>query len=288
MARKFTKAEIVAKAQKKVGGLKPDVKEAVLSAVKEAYDRWGIGIIVSQGYRTFAEQDALYAQGRTKPGSIVTNAKGGQSNHNYGVAVDFAIDTIDDGKIDSWQPSALVVNMMKRRGFDWGGDWKSFTDLPHFEACDWYRGERNYKVDKSVWSDNTLNIKITNKVPLMDSKTFKGKVITSWTNGTEIQVRKHSEYWYETTVTVKGVKKVGYIYVTMFKQTGKKANGNLVGKVNAFAYIWDNQELRGGTLTYKSGTLLKCYKPLKNGLYPMWIPSKNKMYYTPRFMFDIV
>ena len=48
----------------------------------------GITVMVTSGYRSFAEQNALYAQGRTKPGNIVTNAKGGQSLHNYGLAVD--------------------------------------------------------------------------------------------------------------------------------------------------------------------------------------------------------
>ena len=55
---------------------------------------------IAQGFRTFAEQDALYAQGRTKPGAKVTNAKGGQSIHNYGLAVDIVL--IIDGKIASW------------------------------------------------------------------------------------------------------------------------------------------------------------------------------------------
>src|SRR3977135_4181957 len=56
----------------------------------------GHTIEVVQGLRTFAEQDALFAQGRTKPGQIVTNAKGGQSNHNYGLAVDLC--PLIDGK----------------------------------------------------------------------------------------------------------------------------------------------------------------------------------------------
>lgn len=90
--------------------------------------------------RTFAEQDALYAQGRTKTGAKVTNAKGGQSYHNYGLAVDIVLlvgkaaswdtksDFDGDGKSD-WQE---VVAIFKRHGWEWGGDWK-FTDMPHFQ-----------------------------------------------------------------------------------------------------------------------------------------------------------
>jgi peptidoglycan L-alanyl-D-glutamate endopeptidase CwlK len=90
--------------------------------------------------RTFAEQDALYAQGRTKPGAIVTNAKGGLSYHNYGLAIDIVLlingkaswDTVKDfdgdGKAD-WQE---VVTIFKQYGWEAGIDWK-FRDAPHFQ-----------------------------------------------------------------------------------------------------------------------------------------------------------
>lgn len=102
----------------------------------------GIDIRITQGLRTIAEQDALYAQGRTTPGSIVTKAKGGSSMHNYGLAVDFCLlrkdgtisfnmteDMDKDGKKD-WME---VVEVFKAHGWFWGGDFKSFKDAPHFE-----------------------------------------------------------------------------------------------------------------------------------------------------------
>lgn len=97
--------------------------------------------------RTFAEQDELYAQGRTKPGKKVTNAKGGQSYHNFSLAVDIVLlwdkdgngtfetavwDTktdFDGDKISDWME---VVAIFKRYGWEWGGDWK-FVDMPHFQ-----------------------------------------------------------------------------------------------------------------------------------------------------------
>jgi len=97
--------------------------------------------------RTFAEQDALFAQGRTKPGKIVTNAKGGQSYHNYGLAIDIVLvlDKDHNGSFEtaSWDTKTdfdgdkkadwmEVVQIFKRYGFEWGGDWK-FLDLPHFQ-----------------------------------------------------------------------------------------------------------------------------------------------------------
>jgi len=105
--------------------------------------------------RTFEEQAALYAQGRTKlfdangkKLGIITKAKEGQSIHNYGLALDIVLikdvdgngtfetasweDTVDfdkDGKAD-W---IEIVSIFKKHGWSWGGDWKSFKDKPHFE-----------------------------------------------------------------------------------------------------------------------------------------------------------
>lgn len=90
--------------------------------------------------RTFAEQDALYAQGRTKPGKIVTKAKGGMSYHNYGMAIDIVL--IVDGKAlwdiktdfdgDKTSDWMEVVHVFQQHGWEWGGNWK-FVDYPHFQ-----------------------------------------------------------------------------------------------------------------------------------------------------------
>jgi peptidoglycan L-alanyl-D-glutamate endopeptidase CwlK len=91
--------------------------------------------------RTFAEQNEIYAQGRTKPGHIVTKAKGGLSMHNYGLAIDIVL--IIDGKTASWDVKGdfdgdgksdwmEVVTIFKQYGWEWGGDWK-FYDAPHFQ-----------------------------------------------------------------------------------------------------------------------------------------------------------
>jgi peptidoglycan L-alanyl-D-glutamate endopeptidase CwlK len=90
--------------------------------------------------RTFAEQDAIYAQGRTTKGPIVSMAKAGLSPHNYGLAIDIVLidnkkaswdtkkDFDGDGKAD-WME---VVTIFKQFGWTWGGDWR-FKDAPHFE-----------------------------------------------------------------------------------------------------------------------------------------------------------
>jgi peptidoglycan L-alanyl-D-glutamate endopeptidase CwlK len=108
----------------------------------------GIRLRFAQGLRTIAEQDALYAQGRTKSGPKVTNARGGKSVHNYGLAFDIVIlyDLDGNGTFEtaSWDRTKdldmnkkadwmEVVDYFKSKGWSWGGDWRSFKDYPHFE-----------------------------------------------------------------------------------------------------------------------------------------------------------
>lgn len=91
----------------------------------------GIDIIFTSTFRDIESQDALYAQGRTKPGKIVTNAKGGYSFHNFRLAFDFA--PVVNGKVP-WNDTALFKRcgaIAKRCGLEWAGDWKKFKELAH-------------------------------------------------------------------------------------------------------------------------------------------------------------
>jgi peptidoglycan L-alanyl-D-glutamate endopeptidase CwlK len=113
--------------------IQPLVQRKADAVVADMLKR-GYKVRVFQGFRSIAEQDALYAQGRTKPGAIVTNAKGGESLHNYGVAVDIVF--IDSLGRPSWShafPWKTLGQVGKAHGFEWGGDWTGFPDLPHFQ-----------------------------------------------------------------------------------------------------------------------------------------------------------
>lgn len=115
-------------------GMHPVVKESALEVIRRAYDEC-IYVQISSGYRSYAAQNKLYAKGRTAPGNIVTNAKGGQSNHNFGLAVDYFL-VSDDGKRALWTVNSKwrrVAAIAKSLGFSWGGDWKGFVDYPHLE-----------------------------------------------------------------------------------------------------------------------------------------------------------
>ena len=91
-------------------------------------------------YRSIQEQNELYAIGRTVKGNKVTNAKGGSSFHNYGLAFDIAI-LLDNDKNGTFESISYaqdanfmkVVNFFKFKGYEWGGDFKTFKDKPHFQ-----------------------------------------------------------------------------------------------------------------------------------------------------------
>lgn len=122
-------------------GLHPEVAEKAALVKQIAADQ-GILIRYTDGYRSFEHQDALYNQGRTTEGQVVTNARGGESYHNYGLAIDFVLtdhygnaywsldrDTNGNG-VSDWED---VGNIAKSVGFNWGGDWTSFPDYPHLQ-----------------------------------------------------------------------------------------------------------------------------------------------------------
>lgn len=88
---------------------------------------------LTQTYRSSDEQDALYAQGRTKPGKVVTNARGGQSLHNYRLAFDIAFKDARGRIVWDVPHFRRFAAIAKANGLAWGGDWRSFKDYPHFD-----------------------------------------------------------------------------------------------------------------------------------------------------------
>ena len=117
--------------------------------------------------RTFAEQRELFAQGRTKAGKIVTQAREGFSYHNYGMAIDIVI---IDGRNASWDIKKdydgdgksdwiEVVQVFKEYGWEWGGDWR-FKDAPHFQKTLGYsvRTLYNWYMSAKVDENNYVRI----------------------------------------------------------------------------------------------------------------------------------
>lgn len=128
----------------RIARLHPSIRNEVTTIIQEC-DKALTGRVtvrVTQGLRTFLEQDTLYQQGRTTAGKKVTNAKAGQSIHNYGFAIDICL--IIDGVTASWESTKdwdndqiadwyECVKIFAKYGREWGGNWKTFKDLPHFD-----------------------------------------------------------------------------------------------------------------------------------------------------------
>ena len=148
--------------QDRISKLHPSVRDEVTKIIEEINTKFLTGrakVRIAQGLRTFAEQDALYAQGRTKTGKKVTNAKGGQSVHNFGFAVDIVL--IIDGKEASWGTKKEwdgdkvadwdeCVKVFTKYGWSWGGNWTSFKDMPHFDKI----GYSNWRILSKYKRDN--------------------------------------------------------------------------------------------------------------------------------------
>jgi peptidoglycan L-alanyl-D-glutamate endopeptidase CwlK len=102
-------------------------------ALVAAAKRSGIDLLVTSTYRDEESQNALYAQGRTRPGRRVTNARGGQSYHQYRVAFDVV--PLVAGKA-VWDDARLwrrIGELGESVGLEWAGRWKTFPESPHFQ-----------------------------------------------------------------------------------------------------------------------------------------------------------
>lgn len=93
----------------------------------------GLPVLVTQTVRDAEYQAALYAQGRTKPGSIVTNQKTPSFHSDKaGLAFDIA-KNVKGHEYDDLAFFNRCGEIGKKIGFSWGGDWLSIQDKPHFQ-----------------------------------------------------------------------------------------------------------------------------------------------------------
>lgn len=113
--------------------------EPFVTAAEQAMEKHGVKVEVISGLRSWAAQAALFAQGRTKPGRIVTKARPGSSWHNYGLAIDLGLfsngvylDEVDPKRADRLYQE--IGSIAAKHGVEWAGNWKSFTETPHFQV----------------------------------------------------------------------------------------------------------------------------------------------------------
>ncbi|MHC1750399.1 MAG: M15 family metallopeptidase [Cellulosilyticaceae bacterium] len=112
--------------------LHPKLKSLAQKLIEEC-TKQNIPIIVTETYRSVARQDYLYAQGRTRSGSVVTNAKGSDmsSYHQWRLAFDVCVN------IRGKEYDAILLGKIGKIGqsigLEWGGGWSGFKDTPHFQ-----------------------------------------------------------------------------------------------------------------------------------------------------------
>jgi peptidoglycan LD-endopeptidase CwlK len=119
------------RSEKVIATLLPEVRPMARALVQKAADN-GVRIKLISGLRSYAEQDALYAKGRSAPGPVVTNAKGGFSNHNFGIAFDIGV--FEGSAYLPESPKYKAVGVLGAElGLEWGGNWKTIVDQPHYQ-----------------------------------------------------------------------------------------------------------------------------------------------------------
>ncbi|MDW8345833.1 MAG: M15 family metallopeptidase [Bacteroidia bacterium] len=166
--------------ENRLTGIRPEVQEAVRAIAQRTENELKRNITVSEGFRTFAVQEAYYAQGRKgleevnalrkKAGlpaitkkqnqKIVTYAPAGTSAHNVSAAVDIYLLTADNKSLES--NTAMLTKffaivseeVLKRKDtVVWGGHWKDFKDMPHIE----YKHYRSLIKNNPVVSNDKNN-----------------------------------------------------------------------------------------------------------------------------------
>ena len=239
--------------------LHPKLQEIIPKLIEEC-KKQDISIKIGECLRTVKEQDELYAQGRTKPGSVVTNAKGSNysSMHQWGVAFDFYLDMdidkdgkkSDDAFNNSKKTFQKVGAIGKKLGLEWGGDWRSIVDLPHFQLDEWGSDAKElkatYKTPKKFFASWKEEKKATT------TKTSTSKTTTKKTSTTKVDSAKEfsSKYNKRYTTTSK-----------LNLRTGAKMDKTVLlvmpkgAKVDCYGYYTKNSDGSVWMLVnYKSGS----------------------------------
>lgn len=152
---------------KNIDDLFPTLKRAAIE-LKRRMKQKGFDLSISSTYRDIEYQNSLYAQGRTKPGNVITNAKGGQSYHNYRLAFDI----IQNKKGSEYDLPFLQLagKIAAKMGLEWGGNWQGFVDMPHMQWSDGLTLSDLQKGKMPV--DKKLKWELDNIQPIVVPETF--------------------------------------------------------------------------------------------------------------------
>ena len=135
-----------------IATLRPDAQDKAREWLLKCLEA-GINVKIISGSRTYQEQAALYAKGRTAPGSKVTNSPPGFSWHNFDVAWDFVVFDANDQPL--WESPLMerCGRIAESLGLEWGGSWNGFQDIPHIQiktGCS--LAEARQRVKEGKWT----------------------------------------------------------------------------------------------------------------------------------------
>lgn len=190
-----------------ISNLHPKLQEKI-KELQKICKKNNIKIGIGECVRTVAEQDALYAKGRTAAGSIVTNCRGSSYNsmHQWGVAFDFYLimDVDKDGKTsdDAYNNATKLFDKVGKIGqsigLEWGGAWKSQIDKPHFQLPEW--GSTALKLKKQYGTPEKFMDSWGKNVGKTDQST-KEENVTAAKNKAEAAKSKNKKYNRKYTTT---------------------------------------------------------------------------------------
>jgi peptidoglycan LD-endopeptidase CwlK len=160
------------RSERVIATLLPEVQSYARTLIAKAAAS-GIVIKVLSGLRTYDGQNDLYAQGRTKPGRIVTNTRGGYSNHNFGIAFDIGV--FEGSKYLDESPKYKAVGVLGADlGLEWGGNWKTIQDEPHFQL----RPKWASDLSERICSPHCVRGRTQAKVCMCDEQPTWKKLVT--------------------------------------------------------------------------------------------------------------
>jgi peptidoglycan L-alanyl-D-glutamate endopeptidase CwlK len=193
---------------RKIEDLHPKLQELCRKHVEACRAR-GVFAVVTSTLRDQEYQASLYAQGRTKPGSIVTKMQL-IGPHGFGLAYDVAPVT-PDGKTILWNDTAkwkIIGEEGKKLGLTWGGDWKSFVDKPHFELTEGLTAKQLRAGKRTSWWDVKSKVQPIPKVVLKKGmKCDEVKLLQELLNNHEYQLIPDGDFGFMTETAVKGYQK---------------------------------------------------------------------------------
>lgn len=180
-----------------------------LDIILKYANKEGIYLIITEGLRTAEYQDELYAKGRTKPGKIVTNAKGSdyQSQHQWGIAFDIAI--ANPGRTWDIDYMRKVANIAKKhcKYIGWGGDWTSPVDYPHFYINKWgcttVLLKKQYGTPEKFFKTFVGTVSGTKRGLAIWNRTKTKRLTKKYANGTKFKILNSGKIW--NHVCYKGV-----------------------------------------------------------------------------------